>query len=138
MTNTNKLSRALRIGVIVPMIFLVVLCFLFGAVSLSEGYNVFDPYADTEFAQDYTPEKFKLVKEGMHMHDVNAITGKPMNISYDTTRALLIHTYTSDGFLRKRTDKKFSLCGDLAWYGSSVEYNKDSIVVHVYAGWYYD
>jgi len=138
MTNTNKLPEALRIAVIVPGIFLVVLSFMFGAVSLSEGYNVFDPYADTEFAKDYTPEKFKLVKEGMTMRDVITVSGEPMNISYDTIRGLIVHTYTRDGYLRRIADKNFSLCGDLAWYGSSVEYNKDSIAVHVYARWYYD
>jgi hypothetical protein len=34
---------------------------MFGEVALMEGYNIFDPYIDTEFAENYTPEKFDLI-----------------------------------------------------------------------------
>lgn len=119
-------------------IFIIVLNFTTGGFILGESYNIFEPYADTEMAKDYTPEKFKLVKEGMKMSEVKKLVGEPLNTGYDTLQSLTGHYYTRDGYLRKRTDKKFALVGDLAWYGSSVEYNKDSIAVKVYSGWYYD
>ncbi len=109
-----------------------------GAVTLGEGYNMFNPYADTEFAKDYSPEKFSLVKAGMTITEIKKITGDPLNSSYDTLRTLIHHSYTRDGYLMRRTDTHFKFAGDLAWYGSSVEYNTDSIAVKVFAGWYYD
>ncbi len=138
MTNTNKLHEALKIASIIPGIFFIVLTFFFGGITLGDGYNVFNPYADTEFAKNYSPEKFKSVKEGMKMNEIIKMTGEPLNVSYDTTRALLIHTYTRDGWIRRGHHSTLSLSRDQAWYGSSVEYSKDSIAVKVYAGWYYD
>jgi hypothetical protein len=135
MTSTKK-SQLIKTVSMIPAIFLIVLCFLFGAVSLGEGYNVFNPYADTEFAKDYTPEKFKQISVGMTRNEVRNIIGDPMSSWSDTTKNMFMDTYTRDGYLLRKGG--FSLVSDQAWYGSSVEYNKDSIAVKVYAGWYYD
>lgn len=118
--------------------FLVTLLFLAGGFSLSEGYNLLNPYADTEFAPAYSPEKFQQVKIGMKMAEVKNLTGEPLNASYDTARGLIYHSYTRDGWIRRQPGLSLSLCSDLAWYGSSVEYGQDSIAVKVYSGWYYD
>lgn len=136
--NTPKLNIAFKALSLIFGTFLIVLSFLFGAFSLCEGFNMFNPYADTEFAKDYSPEKFKEVKEGMHLGKVISITGEPLNVSYDTAKAELIHTYTQDGYLRRKGGMKLSFCADFAWYGSTVRYNGDSVAVKVYSGWHYD
>ena len=121
--------------------FILSLSFVSGMVILGEGYNFFDPYADTEFAPAYTPEKFKTVREGMSEKEILSILGEPISKYSDTTISKetgVSYYYTRDGYLRKRQDKKFSLVGDLAWFGSSVEFNKDSIAVHIFSVWYYD
>ena len=41
---------------------LLILTFLIGKITLSEGKHLLDPYIDTYFAEDYTPEKFNLIK----------------------------------------------------------------------------
>jgi hypothetical protein len=74
----------------------------------------------------------------MKMNEVIKITGVPLNSSYDTARGLIYHSYTRDGWLTRKPGTSLSLCRDLAWYGSSVEYNTDSIAVKVFQGWYYD
>lgn len=134
----NTTSLVLRSISLAAGIFLIVLNFTFGRFLLGEGYNIFDPYADTEMSKDYTPENFKLVKEGMRISDVKKLVGEPIGKNYDSLKSLTGHYYTRDGYLRRRTDKKFALISDLAWFGSTVEYNKDSIAVKVYSGWYYD
>jgi len=118
--------------------FILVLIFFTGGFILGESYNIIDPYADTEMAPDYTPEKFQLVKEGMHISEVKKLVGEPMNKDYDTLQSLTGNYYTRDGYLIRRTDKKLSLLRDIAWFGSEVRYNKDSIAVKVYSRWYYD
>ena len=138
MKDKSILSQFLKIGSAVAVIINISLSFLTGAFTLSEGYNIFNPYADTEFAIDFTPDKFQQVKSGMNMKKIFKLSGKPMNINYDSTRALIVHSYTLDGYLRRNPDRSLSLCGDLAWYCSSVEYNIDSIAVNVYSGWHYD
>ena len=89
-------------------------------------------------AKNYSPEKFRQIKEGMHMSEVKMLIGEPLNKDYDTLNSLSGNYYTRDGYLMRRTDKKFSLLRDIAWFGSDVRYNKDSIAVKVYSGWYYD
>lgn len=109
-----------------------------GAFALGEGYNLFNPLADTELARDYTPEKYKTLKTGMHMKEIQSIIGEPLYSRFDTTTKILTHCYTKNGYLMKKKDKKFSLVRDQAWFGSSVEYDKDSVVVNLYSTWYFD
>ncbi len=118
--------------------FIILILFLAGGFILSEGYNVLNPYADTEFAANYSPEKFERIKIGMKMDEVIMAAGLPLNASYDTARGIFYHSYTRDGWIRRQPGISLSLCSDLAWYGSSVEYGQDSIAVKVYSGWYYD
>jgi hypothetical protein len=134
----NKMNIVLKSLSLITGIFIIVLNFLTGGVILGESYNIFDPYADTEMAKEYTPDKFKLVKERMSMNEIKKLVGEPIFTNYDTLKSLTGHYYTSDGYLRKRNDRKFALISDIAWYGSSLEYNKDSIAIKVYSGWYYD
>jgi hypothetical protein len=136
MTIKRIISHSIKAFSIIAGIFIIALSFLLGGVTLGESYNFINPYADTEFAKDYSPEKFKNIRPGMHLQEVISITGEPLSSDFDTTRGLLYHSYTRDGYLLRKNS--FSLCKDLAWYGSSVEYNKDSIAVIVYSGWYYD
>lgn len=133
--NSKIIYKSLSLGL---GSFLVTLLFIAGGFTLNEGYNMLNPYADTEFAANYSPEKFRNVKDGMKMSEVIKITGEPLNASYDTARGLLYHSYTRDGWIRRQPGFSLSLCGDLAWYGSSVEYGPDSVAVKVYSGWYYD
>jgi hypothetical protein len=132
---TRKVLKALSL---VTGSFIIVLMFFAGGFILGESYSMVDPFADTEMAPDYTPEKFKLVKEGMHMSEVIRLVGEPINKDYDTLQSLTGNYYTRDGYLMKRTDKRLSLLRDIAWFGSEVRYNKDSIAVKVYSRWYYD
>lgn len=132
---TRKVLKALSL---VTGSFIIVLMFFAGGFILVESYSMVDPYADTEMAPDYTPEKFKLVKEGMRMSEVKKLVGEPMNKDYDTLQSLTGNYYTRDGYLMKRTDKKLSLLRDIAWFGSEVKYNADSVAVKVHSRWYYD
>lgn len=134
-SNLKIITKSISLGLASFVIFLL---FLAGGFLLSEGYNLLNPYADTEFAQNYSPEKFRQVKEGMKMPEILKLTGEPLNSSYDTARGMIYHSYTRDGWLRRQPGFSLSLCGDLAWYGSSVEYGPDSTAVKVYSGWYYD
>ncbi|NOS84133.1 MAG: hypothetical protein HOP31_03235 [Ignavibacteria bacterium] len=134
----QKLSFVFKSLSLIFGVFLLFLIFIMGGFILGEGYNMFNPYADTEFAKDYSPEKFKMVQAGMTMKEIKMITGEPLNSVYDTAKVMIYHSYTRDGYIRRNPDVNFALTGDLAWYGSSAEYDKDSIAVKVYAGWHYD
>lgn len=117
---------------------ILLLVFGIGVLSLGESYNPFDPYADTEFGEAYSPDKFEQVKVGMAANQVREIVGKPLHQYTDTLTDLSVKTkysYTNDGFLMKRPDKKYALVGDLAWYMSVVTFNADSIVTDVNSGW---
>lgn len=134
----NSAKNILKFISVPAGIFLIVIVFFTGGFINGEGYNFVNPYADTEMALGYSPEKFKLVKEGMHMKEVKVLIGEPMNTDKDSLRVIYRHSYTRDGYLLRRDDKRLSLLRDIAWYGSTVEYNTDSIAVKVFSGWYYD
>ncbi len=136
--NNPKLAEILKYISIFPGTLIIIMVFFFGSFTLSEGYNMFNPYADTEFAKDYSPEKFQTLKEGMTMKEIKNITGEPLNSSIDTAKGLVYHSYTRDGYLRRNPEVHFTLAGDLAWLGSSIEYGKDSIAKKIYFAWYYD
>ncbi|GAA4370053.1 hypothetical protein GCM10023185_44270 [Hymenobacter saemangeumensis] len=135
MKETDKKAAVLVASVV------LFLMFCLGVLLAGESYNPFDPYADTEFASDYTPEKFRAVKVGMTLGQVREIVGEPLFSFRDSTSGLLLsieYHYTNDGYLRRRTDKSFVLVSDLAWYRSGVTFNADSIVCQVDSGWSYD
>ncbi|GAB3571910.1 outer membrane protein assembly factor BamE domain-containing protein [Hymenobacter daeguensis] len=129
-TGLSKKTTAGRICLVLSLVFGV------GLLSASESYNPFDPYADTEFGKSYSPEKFERVKVGMTINQVREIVGKPLFQFKDA--ATMDYHYTNDRYLKRRTDKKFALVGDLAWYRSGVTFNADSIVTNVNSGWSYD
>jgi hypothetical protein len=138
----NQLFRVLSgIGILTALTVAFKLGRLFAC---SESYNDSEPYIDTEFAENYSPDKFKQVKAGMTISQVRSIVGKPLfefhERSADSTVITEYH-YTNDGYLRRRGDKKYSLeavIGDFAWYRSGVTFNADSIATDVNAGWSYD
>lgn len=134
----NSAKNILKFISVPAGIFLIVILFLMGGFINGEGYNFVNPFADTEMAPGYSPEKFKFVKEGMHMKEVKELIGEPMNTDKDSLRVIYRHSYTRDGYLLRRDDKRLSLLRDIAWFGSTVEYNTDSIAVKVFSGWYYD
>jgi len=107
--------------------------FKFGGLSLFQGYNIFDPYIDTEFAPDYTPEKFEKIKIGQSKQDVIKTIGVPLFYNYEDCE----YDYTNDGFLEKKSSKNFSI-NDFAWYESKVIFGKDEKVVEIHKGWKYD
>lgn len=118
--------------------FIIILAFFFGGITLGEGYNIFNPYGDTRFAKDYSPEKFTRIKIGMSRTEVKKIMGEPLDSDYYDKENVTIDTYTRDGKLLNRSGFHIPLSSDNAWYASSVYYNSDSIAVKVYSGWYYD
>ncbi|MGY3090404.1 hypothetical protein ACVWYF_003459 [Hymenobacter sp. UYAg731] len=129
-----KASAAIVAGLILSLVFML------GTCSLVETVNPFDPYADTEFAKFYSPKKFKAVKAGMSKGQVKKIIGKPLYQYRDTLAnhaVTMVYEYTRDGYLRKRTDKKYALVGDLAWYKSRVIFNADNVVTSLDSGWAY-
>ncbi|TNE79379.1 MAG: hypothetical protein EP332_11070 [Bacteroidetes bacterium] len=54
------------------------LCFSLAQLQLGEGYNVFAPFIDTEFAKGYTPAKFDLVDESFSPEKVLDLLGEPL------------------------------------------------------------
>jgi len=107
--------------------------FFFGAANLIEGKNLFFPYADTEFASKYTPEKFNKIKEGQTIEEVTKILGEPLFKHIDSIYNGVEFVYTNDGKLMK--NKK---SGDLAWYRSTIYFNSKKKVIKIDKGWSYD
>ena len=104
-----------------------------GAVLASEGINIFSPYIDTRFAIQYSPEKFELIKLGQSIKDVEAIVGKPLQITIDSTTQETKYSYTMDSKLH--FNKKN---GDFAWYRSVVYFNEAGKVIDIHKHWAYD
>lgn len=117
---------------------LSILMFLSGAFLLNEGYNIFDPYADTQMSKDYSPEKFDNIKPGMSRTEIRKIIGLPLISHSDSVKNTFTDQYTNDGLLLHREAGWYPFARDLAWYGSSIEYNRDSIALKIYKDWYYD
>ncbi len=119
---------------------LLVIAFLFGVLSISEGKHLFKPYVDTIFAENYTPEKFKNIKIGMSTSEVKLIIGKPLYINTfypDSTKTE--YSYTGDGKLYEisRRNKLHQDYYDCAWYRSNIIIYNDT-VVDISKGWSYD
>lgn len=123
--------------VVIPLIGLV---FIFGQIPLMEGYNVFAPYIDTEFAEDYSPELFDEITSDLSMKDVISIVGEPLFIHQDTINGQIEikYIYTNDGcFGRNEKSNRFTI-GDFAWYRSVITFNKQGEITHIDKGWCYD
>ena len=110
----------------------------------TEGHYAKDPYIDTIFATDFTPEKFEQVKMGMKTSEVLALLGEPLThdafgirnpdkaqeiIPPNDPRAQGCWRYSSDGKLAGK--------GDASWYSFVVCF-KDDIVFDKQANEFYD
>jgi outer membrane protein assembly factor BamE (lipoprotein component of BamABCDE complex) len=126
------LYKILSLIIIAPILILV---FNIGAVSLIEGYNVFSPYIDTEFAENYTPEKFDLIQMDLNKEDVLKILGEPLQ--KNTWKNETVFHYTLDAFLSRRSDYKY-LIRDFAWYRSNIYFNTDGEITKIDKGWTYN
>ena len=60
----------LKILSILGLSFLTVVLFVFGQIPLIEGKHLLNKYIDTEFAENYSPEKFEQIKIGMKLDQV--------------------------------------------------------------------
>ena len=100
-----------------------------------EGYNIFDPYIDTEFSENYTPEKFDLIQMDLSMEEVVELIGEPLRKW--TLKNEIQFLYTRDAFLSKRSNIKY-LIRDFAWYRSSVYFDGKGQITKIEKGWSYD
>ncbi len=128
----KHLYKILSLIIIAPILSLV---FIVGAGSLIEGYNVFSPYIDTEFAENYTPEKFDLIQMDLNEKEVLKILGEPLK--KNTWKNETVFYYTLDAFLSRSSDCKY-LIRDFAWYRSVIYFNKQGKITRIDKGWSYD
>ncbi len=104
---------------------------------LGEGYNVFAPYIDTEFAQDYTPAKFDLVKDDFTLNQVKALLGEPLFSFEDDSDCSLTLIYTNDGYLRRKGNREYRI-NDFAWYRSTIYFDSAGKMKRIDKGWSFD
>ncbi len=134
MKTINKILSTL---ITIPVVGLI---FIIGQMSLMEGYNVFVPYIDTEFAQNYSPELFDKITYDINIDSVVSIVGQPLSKRQDTVDGYvrLRYTYTNDGFFgRSEKSERYSI-GDFAWYRSKILFDNQGRIVHIDKGWSYD
>ncbi|UQB68299.1 hypothetical protein [Epilithonimonas zeae] len=117
----------------VLLFFSVAMTFVMGGALTIEGKNIFSPYIDTQFAPQYLPEKFELIKAEQTIKDVEKILGQPLRKNVDSTNHRTEYWYTMDGKLSVNNKD-----GDFAWYTSVVYFNDKGKVVEVGKGWGYD
>jgi hypothetical protein len=119
---------------------LVVFTFFIGQVPLIEGKHLLKPYIDTEFAKDYSPEKFDKIKIGMTIEEAKKIVGEPLYKGQGYSDTLNInYYYTGDGKLLHST-KGNGQSGyeDFAWYRSTLEVNRNNKIIDIDKGWCHD
>ena len=102
-----------------------------------EGYNIFDPYIDTEFAENYTPKKFDLITVNFTKEEVINTVGKPLFIFTDTVSNQTEFIYTNDGFLIQKSNREYDI-NDYAWYRSSIYFDLNGKIIRIDKGWSYD
>jgi hypothetical protein len=133
-------TTILKILSIICLTFLSVITFLLGQVPLLEGKHLLDPYIDTQFAKNYSPEKFDDIKIGMTINEAIEVIGEPLykGQGYKDSLNTNYH-YTGDGKLLNSTkDKGQSGYDDFAWYHSTLEVDRNSKIVYIYKGWSHD
>ena len=120
--------------------FLVAITFFIGQVPLIEGKHLLKPYIDTQFAKDYSPEKFDKIKIGMTIDEAIKIVGEPLykEQGYYKTLNTSYH-YTGDGKLLNST-KDIGQNGydDFAWYRSILEVDEANKIIYIDKGWSHD
>lgn len=134
---TRAINKTLSALVAIPMICLL---FIFGGMPLVEGYNIFSPYIDTEFAKGYSPELFDEITIDLTMDEVKSILGDPLFIFKDTINGKIEirYIYTNDGYFRRAKKSDRYMIGDFAWYRSSVSFDEDRKIIRIDKGWSYD
>jgi hypothetical protein len=126
--------KILTLALLLPTLYFV---FMFGGLSLMEGYNIFDPYIDTEFAENYTPAKFDAINNNFTKEEVLKTIGKPLFVHKDTLSNQTEFTYTNDGFLYRKSNKVYDI-NDFAWYRSSIQFDSKGKITRIDKGWSYD
>jgi len=130
----------LKIVSMLCLIFLLVFTFFLGQVPLIEGKHLIDPYIDTEFAKNYSPEKFERIKVGMTITEAIRILGEPLHKGpgYSDTLNTNYH-YTGDGKLLHLTkDNGQNGYDDFAWYRSTLEVDGANTIIFIDKGWSHD
>lgn len=130
----RTLYKILTLALLFPTIYIV---FMVGGFSLIEGYNIFKPYIDTEFAENYTPQKFDKISINFTKEEVLKTVGQPLFIYKDTLTNGIQYTYTSDGYLKKKTNKSYDI-SDFAWYRSNIYFDSTGKIIKIDKGWSYD
>ncbi|MCK9482382.1 MAG: hypothetical protein M0R38_11635 [Bacteroidia bacterium] len=120
--------------------FLVVITFVLGQVPLIEGKHLLNQYIDTEFAKDYSPEKFDKIKVGMTIDEAIEIIGEPLYKGQGYKDTLNTnYYYTGDGKLLNSTkDNGQSGYEDFAWYRSTLEVDRNNKIIGIDKGWSHD
>lgn len=120
--------------------FLVAITFFLGRVPLIEGKHLLDPYIDTQFAKNYSPEKFATITVGMSITEVIVIVGEPLYKEHSYTDTLLTnYCYTNDGKLLHSTSfQSLNSYNDFAWYRSTLQIDRTNRVISIDKGWSYD
>ena len=121
---------------IICIIFLLVITFSLGRVSLMEGKHIIDPYIDTEFAKNYSPEKFEKIKIGMTIDEACKIIGEPL---YKEQGYIDTYYYTGDGKLLHLPKYNGQSGYDFAWYRSTLKVSiTTNKIIYIDKGWSYD
>ena len=102
-----------------------------------EGYNIFNPYIDTKFAENYSPNKFDLITNDFTKDEVLKLIGKPLNTYEDDFDKQTEFIYTGDGFLSDKSNRKYFI-NDFAWYRSSIYFDGKGKIIRIDKGWSYD
>lgn len=131
-------NRIISTIIVIPTIYLLIAT---GAIPLMEGYNVFHPYCDTEFADTYSPELFDTITTKHTKEDVISILGDPLSVYNDSNmnKIQVRFIYTNDGWLNRK-DKKRSryFVSDFAWYRSYIIFDELGQISTINSGWSYD
>jgi len=120
-----KTIGILGVGLITLFIFFI------GYSVTVEGYNRFSPWIDTKTTDDFSEEKFDLIKVGMDTTQVKNIIGKPyfrQDAEWDSLRFQLWY-FTSDGKFKK---------GDFAWIGREIYIDNNGKVNEIMKTIHYD
>jgi len=126
--------KILTIILLLPTIYFL---FILGSIQLMEGYNLFNPYIDTEFAENYTPQKFNSINKDFSKEEVINTIGQPLFIWKDSIRNEIEFSYTNDGLLVREKGRKYPI-NDFAWYRSIIYFDSIGKIIRIEEGWTYD
>lgn len=120
---------------IVSSITVLLITFELGSALIGECRLFYDQYLDTEFAKEFTFEKFEQIKTGMSKDEVIELIGTPLRISnYNETELM----YTQDGYFYKSGRTPLNGHLDFAWLRIGVKLDSTNHVIKTSQVWYYD